>query len=397
MKPLSGVLLVIGTAVGGGMLALPLATAQAGYWHSIPLFICIWSLMTLSAFYLLEVNLMITDSNHLITMSRRTIGLPGQVIVCFFYLLLLYSALAAYIASGTDLCGQILLHLHVSLPGGLIGLLFTVVMASIIYCGIKQLDWANRGFMLFKIALFMLLLILLLPHTNITLWQGGVVQGNLSSMSVICAAFAFGMIIPSLRDMYKSNIGVLRKVIMYGTTIPLVAYLLWNAAIQGIIPVSGAHGLATFANTGHSMSALTQAVTQRTHKYILGDITQSFSSVCILTSFLGVGLSLVSFFKDGMQKKISALYKISLYLLAFIPPWLAAIFYPQAFMYGIRFAGISAAILLMLAPAIMAYRARYILELAGAYQVFGGKKLLQLHILASSLIIIGICLDWVLS
>ena len=54
---IGGLLLIIGTSIGGGMLALPVANAASGFWNSTIFLILCWLLMTLGAFFILEVNL----------------------------------------------------------------------------------------------------------------------------------------------------------------------------------------------------------------------------------------------------------------------------------------------------------------------------------------------------
>ena len=56
-KMIGSVLLIVGTAIGAGMLALPIATAQLGFAGSIILLFVSWFVMTGGAFLLLEVNL----------------------------------------------------------------------------------------------------------------------------------------------------------------------------------------------------------------------------------------------------------------------------------------------------------------------------------------------------
>lgn len=386
MKPLSGILLVVGTAIGGGMLALPMITAPAGYLYSLAVFIAVWGLMTLGAFYLLEVNLTLPDGSHLISMSRTTMGWVGAVAVGFFYVVLLYSAIAAYIASGGDLLNFLLKSLHASFPLWLSSLLFTILFSLIIYSGIKKIDWANRLFMLLKFALFMILVLVIMPHAQPARWRLGHASAAWSSLSVIAAAFTFGMIIPSLRHFYQGNLTVLRKVILLGSLVPLMAYLLWDAVVQGTVPAVGAHGLSQMMHSAHAVSELAIALGSQIHSSYIGIGTELFSSVCVLTSFLGIGLSLVSFFQDGIKDRGWRYYKVMLFAIAFLPPWLVTVVWPQAFVYGLRLAGICAVLLMMLSPSLMAFRSRYVLKTTASYRVFGGKPLLLAHLLCAILL-----------
>src|SRR5579864_4112356 len=102
-KLIGGILLVVGTTIGAGMLALPVATAQLGFWGATALLIACWAIMTASAFVLLEVNLLLPQNTNIISMAGATLGRFGQAMTWVVYLVLLYSILSAYIAGGGDL------------------------------------------------------------------------------------------------------------------------------------------------------------------------------------------------------------------------------------------------------------------------------------------------------
>ena len=64
---------------------------------------------------------------------------------------------------------------------------------------------------------------------------------------------------------------------------------------------------------------------------------------------------------------------------------------PSIFILGLDLAGIFCVILLMLLPALLAWRGRYIKKTASGYQVWGGKALVLLQIIVSAgLLIFGV-------
>src|SRR3990167_7556773 len=115
-KLLGGILLIVGTTIGAGILALPVATAELGFWGSLVLLIGCWTVMTTCAFLFLEVNLWLPPNTNLISMAGATLGRGGQVIAWLAYLLLLYSILSAYIAGGGDLFHYLLITSGIALP-----------------------------------------------------------------------------------------------------------------------------------------------------------------------------------------------------------------------------------------------------------------------------------------
>jgi len=81
-KYVGSILILIGAAIGAGMLALPMVSAAAGFWPSLILLIVIWAVMLTTALMILEVCLAFPPfRNSFGTMAQKTLGLPGQVMV----------------------------------------------------------------------------------------------------------------------------------------------------------------------------------------------------------------------------------------------------------------------------------------------------------------------------
>ena len=76
----SAICLVAGTCIGGGMLALPVATGISGFIPSTFIMALCWIAMTASALLLLEVNLWMKEGAHVITMASTILGPVGRVV-----------------------------------------------------------------------------------------------------------------------------------------------------------------------------------------------------------------------------------------------------------------------------------------------------------------------------
>ncbi|MCL5271844.1 MAG: tryptophan/tyrosine permease, partial [Gammaproteobacteria bacterium] len=64
---IGGILLIVGTSIGGGMLALPVANAATGFWQSSIFLVICWAFMTLGAFFILEANLYLPKGKHMVS------------------------------------------------------------------------------------------------------------------------------------------------------------------------------------------------------------------------------------------------------------------------------------------------------------------------------------------
>lgn len=150
-KIIGGILLIVGTSIGGGMLALPMATAPGGFVNSILLFLGVWVVTVVAAFLLLEANLALPAGTNMVSMARKTLGPLGQIVTWFLYLMLLYALICAYIAGGSDLFQSIMAALHVHVSTTLSSICFTVLLGSVVFFGIKVVDITNRGLMTVKL------------------------------------------------------------------------------------------------------------------------------------------------------------------------------------------------------------------------------------------------------
>lgn len=391
-KLIGGILLIIGTSIGGGMLALPIATAQLGFLCSLIFLVLCWAMMTAAALLILEVNLWHSVNSNLISMAKTTLGNFGQIISWLSYLLLLYTLLAAYIAGGSDFLQHLLLTFHLNLSTKISALLFAGILSLIVYKGLGSVDYVNRGLMLSKLLTFILLVICIFPFISIhylfnleNTYQLSVILG---STTVIITSFGFAVIVPSLRSYFNSDLFMLRRVILIGSLIPLFCYILWELTIMGAIPAHGNSGLIFMYHSGHSTSDLMSALNHLLDNRLINFLAKIFTSICFATSFLGVALSLFDFFSDGLQIEKKGLKKLALYILTFFPPLFIANQYPHAFIMALSYAGVLCAILLVLLPAMMAWSGRYIKKCALGYQVAGGKPLLLSLMLIALFIII---------
>lgn len=377
-KMIGGILLIVGTSIGAGMLALPVVTAQAGFFDALFLFLAIWVTTLVAALYILEVNLWLPETSNLVSMARATLGRWGQGFTWVVYLLLLYSLLSAYIAGGTDLLHYLFGLLHWQTPTGLDAVLFTALFGSIVFFGIRVIDWANRGLMTVKLLAFFAVILLIVSHVHFSYLMKGEYRALSSALLVAVTAFGYATVIPSLRTYFNGNVRLLRWIIILGSVISLICYLMWDLVVLGSLPPSQ---FAAVVGSGHAASELTVLLSQTFGRPQIQDITRLFTSICVTTSFLGVSLCLCDFLKDGMSGLLcsrgSLMNRCLPIAVALGPPLLIVLFDPALFIIGLGYAGVCCVLLLLALPAAMVYAGRYhqAMTVGGAYQVWGGRAL----------------------
>lgn len=368
---IGGVLLIVGTSIGAGMLALPVANAATGFWYStFFLFFC-WAFMTMGAFFILEANLYLPRGKHMVSMAAATLGNYGLLAAWISYLFLLYTLLSAYISGGADVLNSLLLKTGIVLHDWQASALFTLCFGLVVYGGIVYVDYANRALMFGKLAIYTLLVILISPHIDWQNLQGGQLRYISGSIMILITSFGFAIIVPNLRDYFNDDVKTLKKVIFIGSLIPLFCYIAWDAVIIGTLPASGSDGLDQLMENPHTTSALATMLSAKVQSPTITAFFNVFTSICMLTAFLGVSLCLYSFLADGLKLRDSGGHGFGLFLLTFVPPLLIVIYYPGAYLHALSYAGVFCIILLLLLPALMCYFGRR--YYTSAFIVPGGK------------------------
>ena len=383
--------MIVGTAIGAGMLALPMVTSEIGFYYAIVLFIVGYLAMLLSSYLFLEANFYssVTEPN-IISMARERLGVLGEICAWVFFLLLLYAVAAAYISAGGALMGEVLQHyIFPDLPLWVGMWVFMIGFGFIVVHGLHSVDKLNRILLFGLAGGFIYLVVNLTPNIDTQHYVGGKFNYIWAVIPVVILSFTSCIIIPSLRSYLNNDVKVLSRVLWIGNLIPLLFYILWEVMIMGVLPPQGEQSLAMIEHGPHPVNALTQ--TLQTYLNVQG-ITMAvavFSFCALVTSFLAVNVSLVDFLADGLKIEKSLTGRIYLALIAMLPPLVFALFFPKGFLIALGYAGVFVAILYGILPVLMVWKARYIEKMTGPIRVFGGKMILVL-MLAFSLLVMGV-------
>lgn len=353
LKQLGAIYLILGTCVAAGLLGLPIVTADLNFLSSSLIVITAWLTMSIGAWCLLKVNLWFDTDTNLITMSERTLGALFKWLTWIIYLILLYSLICAYLAGSGDMLQALLHSSHINIARWLCTTLAAIILGSIVYLGTHSVDLVNRLIMSIKLSIFLIVLGSVIPYSHIAPLMQGQQQWEASSFLVIMCAFGYAIIIPTLRTYLNSNEKQLTQVLIIGGTIPVIFYLAWIAIIQGAIPRFGPHSLTAMEHSANTNSMLMQQISQLTHHTIIKSLSIIFISICSITGFLGVSISLFDFLADGLHWSKSGVKKIYLALLTFLPPLIIVIAKPSLFVLALSYAGACCIYILVLLPVIM--------------------------------------------
>ncbi len=370
-------LLVAGTAIGAGMLALPVATAQGGFIPAVVMYVLCWLFMSVTGLLLLEVCLFMPKDANLISMSYHLLGKKGKIVSWVLYLFLFYCLSIAYVAGGGGFVSTVSEGM-ISPKWGIA--LFTLVFAPVVYLGTQSVGRVNIVLMGGLCLSYLAFVFLGYQHVQIDFLHHVSWPAAILSLPIIFTSFSYQGIIPSLTSYMKGNARLVRAAILIGTAVPLLIYIVWEFLILGIIPLDGPLGLCQAKELGQS--AVFSLRHYLSSPWIYG-IGQSFAFCALTTSFLGVTLGLVDFLADGFRVVNMGKNRLLLCAAVFIPPVLIACWKPGIFLGALTYAGgIGCALLLGLMPVLMVWKGRYHKGYGLRYaQVGGGKIMLILLVL----------------
>lgn len=389
-KTLGSMLIIAGTTIGAGMLALPIASAGLGFSTAIIILLLAWLLMTYTALLMLEVHQHADTNATLNSLAKSLLGRKGQVIANFSMIFLFYALCAAYIAGGGS---QLQVNLNAWFNSQLApqsgAIIFAVIFGSIITLGTGTVDKVNRLLFTVKIVVLAGMFYMLTPYVQGQhLLEMPIEQGLvLSAIPVIFTSFGFHGSIPSVVKYVGIDIKSLRKIMIFGAALPLFIYLFWQVLSQGIMSqesLLASNGLSGFIGNISSMlqkPAISNAVT-------------IFADLALATSFLGVSLGLFDFFSDTLKRTSSKKDRVITALVTFTPPLGFALFYPQGFIMALGYAAIALVVLAVFLPVAMVWVQRKMrANEQDDYRVRGGRSGLAIATLAGIVIISAQCLQ----
>ncbi len=343
--------LIAGTAIGAGVLALPMVLIHLSLIQSIMLMAVIWLLAYYSALLGSELVLRAKAPLSLGALSEKYSGQGAHVLGQICFLGLCYALLSAYLSGTSSLILATKPDWDPSvILAGSAGAYFLVLVLSL---GI--IDKINR-------ILFLIMLMILIGFTGILGqsidWtipvleglQTGSVSSMLAAVPVVFTSFGFQIIFHTIGKYLDLCPIKMRRSFFWGSLIPAGAYVIWTCV-----------SLLAISSKNPDLIELIQQKPLDVGQFmtVLGAITQSLvftklswvlSILAIVTSGIGVGLGLVHTLETYLKSRsMSALVTV-------IPAYLVVSFIPGAFIKALGFAGMILVVIALLLPIYLLYR-----------------------------------------
>lgn len=397
-KNIGSIFMVAGTAIGAGMLALPLVTSEIGFYYAILVFVLSYLFMLTCSYLFAEATFYSEIKNtNIITLARERLGVIGQASAWIFFLLLLYAVAAAYISAGGGLMGKGLGMIFTETPVWVGIFIFILCFGFLAIFKMRVIDTINRFMLVGLIGAFIYLVFYITPYVDPSHFTIGKPAYIWATIPVIVLSFTSCIIVPSLKGYLGNSPKRLTRALWIGNLIPLVFYIIWQTMIMGVLPPVGENSLAMVEHSQYPLNTLTQTLQTYLGAAGIATAVAIFSFCALITSFLAVNLSLIDFLADGLRIEKNTRGKMILAAITIIPPLLFALFFPKGFLIAIGYAGVFVAILYGILPTLIVWKARYHENATGPIRVWGGKLMLIAILLGSILVIltqVGATLGW---
>ncbi len=358
-KQTGAIILVAGTCIGSGMIALPMVLSRIGLIPSILLMLLTWGIIYYTALINLEINLQAGKAMSLGELGNKFSGKIAQLIGTCSFKILSFALVAVYIYAGSSVLQKMVefSSFNFKLNFLTISTMYALVALILLLIPIKFIDYLNRLLFITLLAVIAILvagLFLKINWSNLPLFSQD--YNKISPWIVIApvlfTSFGFHGSLPTLIKYCNNDKKILKKVFLWGCCIPSIVYIIWTFGVLSVVhnesPLVYQHMLKGTLDVGDLVKELSMIVNSKYVQILIWWI----SLLAIVTSLIGVGISLCETIHGFISTKIqnNALATILSATITILPSYLMAILVPNAFITVLGFAGMILAIIAILLP-----------------------------------------------
>lgn len=379
IKMMGSSLIIAGTALGAGMLAIPMVLAQFGLLYGTLLMVLICFGTTYAALLLLEATVKAGGGLGLNSIARKTLGKQGQLLTNGLLYALLICLLMAYILGAGDLLSKLLSNFGVELTATTSQVVFTLLAGAVVASGTGVIDKLNRALFFVMLASLFATMVFLAPSMT----QENLMQVTshdhvdlIKTSAILFTSFGFMVVIPTLVSYnHEATDKQLRNMVIVGSLIPLVCYLCWLFAVVGNL---SEEQFRSFKNVSDLMAAF------EAQSPWVGNVLSTFTGLALLTSFFGVAMSLFNQNKDMFNQNTAVTYCIS-----FILPLAGSLLAADKFLQVLNYAGIILVFLAVFVPLVMVHKQRFMKVAEDRYSAEGGRPMMLFSLLFGCFLLIS--------
>lgn len=377
--------LLAGTAIGSGMISLPMVLAKFGIIKSCCTMIFFAVLTYLTALIRADLNLNFHASATLDECGEHFgcswAGFLGNILLK----ILSFALVAAYIFG----LSSILRTFFNASSQNLMILLVSVIIASAFILGSKLIVNINKFLFTGLFCTFLVLVLKLFWDIPITFipQQSGSIEINSWTVIVPIIFTSFGLqgSIHSVTKLCDNDRSTIKGACFWGCLTATIVYIIWTVAIMLVVANSNPDFFQLMvACKSTDVGELVNILSQAASSQMVHTIVWIVSILAILTSVFGAGLALIDVFEQEWQSarwRGTRNWKIVTFVV-FAPAFISMLI-PNAFIKILSFAGIILACMAIVIPTIISVKMQKMNKLKS-------ELLLKNKVLMSCVMICGI-------
>lgn len=327
--------LIVGNLIGAGILALPINTGLAGFVPSLIGLFVTSAAMYYSAIILSREAVACRDKTfNYPSLYQLYLGSAGKWIAITANLIILYGLLTAYLTGITTIVGN-LFQLAVDPVWVMLGFFALVTLISM--AGMVNLGKYIALLVVLKCAVFVAIVVMASGHIQSANLSHHNWAFFIAGIPILVTAFHFHNIIPAICQTLQWDMRVIGRTMLIGMALGFVMNATWLLVGIGVLPLdNSAIGLVNaFVKNLPATVPLATAIGSQTFLVF----AMFFAMVAITTAYLANGLGLIGFMDDLTLHQFGRSNALLSRLLAFAPPLVIALVYPDIFLKAIDFAG----------------------------------------------------------
>jgi tyrosine-specific transport protein len=333
----SAVLLISGTMIGVGILALPVSLGLAGFFPGVMTMIGVAFLSWTSGVLLGERVMDRGDAApDIVSLYMADLGPAIRWVVVPVYLLLFYALMVAFLTGAAGILDTLIAS---GLPEKAWLIAVFVFVSLLSAFGRIILLRGNNVIAAVMISAFLLLLFSSVSHItkdNLCYIKWSVLP---LTLPVLVCTFSYQIVIPIVREELQGNRFAVHMASLCALLIALLMTASWFFVVAGSLPVFDVQGGPSLQLAYKQGLPATVPLAQLLRSPIITLSGLLFSLLAITTSYLGVGAGLSSFMKDILPFFRAKNHTGWLFAATFCPSLVMALLNPHIFLTMVDIVG----------------------------------------------------------
>lgn len=343
-KFFNSVFLISGTAIGSGLISLPISAAKVGIVGTF--FIIAIALFVAYKTSCLTIDLMKKKGSPLtiVELSYEISGVRSRFISMLSLYILSFALLSVYFAGVNSILNQFL------------GINSTILCIGLFACLFMLKPNVFSKINTTMVSLLFGLIASVIFSSNFKFFENVVAtkfdfSATVLFLPIIFTSFGVQNVCPFIvRQMGLENLKSIKRAFLIGTFIPAIIYIFWIYVILGRVSEYDTGLYNQIISEGVDVGVLVASLCDSAKFEIETLILKLLTLFAILTSAAGIGIGLISSLREIFAKKCI----ISLLVIGI--PALLTVFIPNAFMNILSFGGMIATVFVIFMPIYLGFK-----------------------------------------